>query len=150
MLGLLNVRYVAAEFDLPVEGLVLREQFGETRLYENWLALPRAWVQSEKGVFEERAELLTWQPNRIVVRAEGPGTLALSEMAYPGWRVRVDGEAAEMEPVKELLRGVELPAGEHRVLFRFVPLSVYVGLLGWLVGMVAMVWVGRRQRQVEK
>ncbi len=35
LLGLLNVHYVASEFDLQSEGLVLRERVGETRLYEN-------------------------------------------------------------------------------------------------------------------
>ena len=83
LLGLLNVRYVAAEFDLSVEGLVLRNYFGETRLYENALALPRVWVQTEDGIFEGRAELIEWQPNRISVQAQGPGTLVLSEIVLP-------------------------------------------------------------------
>ncbi len=46
LLGLLNVRYVLAEYDLPVDGLWLRARFGETRLYENVEAKPRAWVQA--------------------------------------------------------------------------------------------------------
>jgi hypothetical protein len=148
LLGLLNVGYVAAEFDLPVDGLVLRERFGETRLYENALALPRAWIQTDEGVFEGRAELIEWQPNRITVQAEGPGTLVLSEIAYPGWRVRVDGQAAPMKPVIGLLRGVELPPGAHRVVFRFVPLSVMLGLAALLLGLVGFVWVSHRQRRV--
>ncbi len=148
VLGLLNVRYVAAEFDLPVDGLVFVDRFGETRLYENALALPRAWVQSEEGIFEDRAELIEWQPNRITIQAEGPGTLVLSEIAYPGWQVRVDEQAAAMKPVIGLLRGVDLAPGEHRVVFRFVPLSVILGLLASLLGLVGVAWVGRCQRRV--
>jgi hypothetical protein len=148
LLGLLNVRYVAAEFDLPVDGLVLMERYGATRLYENALALPRAWVQTDEGVIEGRAELIEWQPNRIIVQAEGPGTLVLSEIAYPGWRVRVDGQTAAIEPVIGLLRGVELSPGEHQVVFRFVPLSVMFGLAASLLGLVGVVWVGHRQRRL--
>jgi hypothetical protein len=148
LLGLLNVRYVAAEFDLPVDGLVLRDRFGATRLYENALALPRVWVQTEDGIFESRAELIEWQPNKIAVQAEGPGTLVLSEFAYPGWRVQVDGQAKGIEPVTGLLRGVELPPGEHRIVFRFVPLSVMLGLAASLLGLVGVVWVESRQRRV--
>jgi uncharacterized membrane protein YfhO len=72
----------------------------------------------------------------------------LSEIAYPGWRVRVDGQAAPMKPVIGLLRGVELPPGAHRVVFRFVPLSVMLGLAALLLGLVGFVWVSHRQRRV--
>lgn len=44
LLGLLNVRYLAAEFPLDVEGLVERGRFGTTYLYENTHVLPRAFV----------------------------------------------------------------------------------------------------------
>ena len=55
-LGLLNVRYVAAEFDLPVRGLDLEQQFGSTRLYRNLYALPRAWVQPENSSLGESVQ----------------------------------------------------------------------------------------------
>ncbi len=46
-LGILNVRYIAAGFDLSMDGLVLKSEFDGIRLYENLQALPRAWVQPE-------------------------------------------------------------------------------------------------------
>ncbi|MBS1250458.1 MAG: hypothetical protein MAG431_02052 [Chloroflexi bacterium] len=142
LLGLLNVRYIAAEFDLEVEGLVLREQFGETRLYENQLTLPRAWVQpadTEPGQSAEPAELVAWKPNRITIRAEGPGLLVLSEIDYPGWRVRVDGQNAEMQAVAGILRGVELAEGEHHIEFFFRPWRLYVGGLIGLSSLIGLI-----------
>jgi hypothetical protein len=44
LLGLLNVRYVAAEFPIAVAGLRDAARFGATHLYENARALPRAFV----------------------------------------------------------------------------------------------------------
>ena len=137
-LGLLNVRYLAAEFDVKGDGLVFRREFGETRLYENEYVLPRAWVQpadAEMGQKATPAEILTWEPNRVAIQAEGPGLLVLSELSYPGWRVRVDGKPAEMESVADLLRGVALDAGEHRVEFIFRPWSVPLGLALFVVGL---------------
>jgi hypothetical protein len=151
LLGLLNVRFVAAEFDLPVEGLALRERFGETRLYENLLAQPRAWVQplaSAPGEKAQPVEITTWSPNRIEVRVpETAGAadrlLALSEQLYPGWRAEVDGRAAEIQPVAGVLRGVVLDPGAQRVVFFYRPDSLYVGLILCAAGLLIL-FVARR------
>ncbi|RMF01482.1 MAG: hypothetical protein D6768_10550 [Chloroflexi bacterium] len=44
LLGLLNVKYLAAEFPMAWEGLAAEAQIGRTFIYRNRLALPRAWV----------------------------------------------------------------------------------------------------------
>jgi hypothetical protein len=129
-LGLLNVRYVAAEFDLPVQGLELEQSFGSTRLYRNLEASPRAWVQPENSILGESiqpVELLGWNSDRISLRATGPGLLVLSEVMYPGWQARIDGKPAHIEAAG-LLRGLRLEAGEHEVEFGFYPATLYLGL----------------------
>ncbi len=145
LLGLLNVRFVAAEFDLPVEGLRPLGRFGETRLYENDLARPRAWVQSGAGLDApwQAAEILTRSPNRITVRAAGPGLLVLSEIAYPGWQVALDGDSLPLETAFGILRAVPLPEGKHQVTFVYRPWSVYLGLALGLAGLV-LAWVAGR------
>jgi len=150
LLGLLNVRFVATEFDLAVDDLELRQRFGETRLYENLLARPRAWVQPNEAAAEnifEPATILEWRPNQIRVAAEGPGLLVLSEIAYPGWRVTVDGMPAQLQTHFDLLRGVQLSSGAHEIQFSFHPAKVYQGLWGFLVGCVLLavsIWRSRR------
>ena len=123
-LGLLNVRYVAAEFDLEVTGLELREQFGETRVYENLLARPRAWVQPSEAPLGEDAlpvEILSYGPNwiEVDVSAENGDLLVLSELDYPGWQARVDGKPAEILAADGLLRGVLLSEGARQVVFYY-------------------------------
>lgn len=147
LLGRLNVSYVAAEFDLPVEGLQLEAQFGATRLYRNLRAAPRAWLQPlDAGVSQELPlpKLQMWSPERIEIQAQGPGLLVLSEIAYPGWRVRVDGIPQPLEVVDSLLRGVRLLSGEHQVLFEYRPLSLWLGLAGFWVGAVYLIVAGWR------
>ncbi len=150
-LGLLNVTYVAAEFDLPVDGLELVQQFGGTRLYANRQARPRAWVQpaaSPLGQDYRPVDALSWSPDRISLQAKGPGLLVLSELAYSGWQVQVDGAPAQLEQAGDLLRGVELPPGEHQVLFRFRPAALAVGLGLGLIGVFVLflVWIITRRR----
>lgn len=125
-LGLLNVRFVAAEFDLHAPALVEVARFGKTRLYRNQCALGPAWVQAPLDPPGTQAqplpdEAVQWQPNRITVQANGPGLLVLSEVAYPGWQVSVDGQPAEMRTLAGVLRAVLLPAGAHEAVFTYHP-----------------------------
>src|ERR1051325_1817670 len=78
-----------------------------------------------------RVEIARHEPNRVEVptTSAAPGILVLSENHFPGWRVYVDGHAAEMLRVDYDLRGVSLPAGEHAVSFVYRPLSVVIGLV---------------------
>ncbi len=133
-LKLLNVHYVAAAFNLDVDGLDYLGQIGQTRLYLVRDALPRAWIQPEGLPDGEQArpvEQIDWSPERVMIQANGPGVLVLSEIAYPGWRVWVDGQLQSdlLDPRKSegLLRAVRLDPGLHQVVFAFRPISVYLG-----------------------
>ncbi len=80
LLGLLNARYLAAEFpiefsmEFPMESehLELKKQIGRTHVYENRLALPRAFV-----VFRARAASVV--PLDALTADFEPGALALVE-----------------------------------------------------------------------
>jgi hypothetical protein len=133
LLGKLNVRYVVAEFPMKVEGLVERARFGTTFVYENQLAMPRAFVG------EAAARVTTNTPDRITVEADGPGTLTLSQVYYPGWRARVDGRDTPLQVVDSALAGVSLDAGQHVVEFTFDPWTVKVGVMVSALGWVSLI-----------
>ncbi len=145
LLGLLNVRYLLSAYDLHIHGLKLLSRLGDTRVYENLLALPRAWLQpvdSEPGVNATGATISKWTPNRIVVDASSTGEethterlLVLSELDYPGWQARIDGTPAAIQPVAGILRGVILGPGVHQVVFEFKPASGSLGLVFGALGL---------------
>ncbi len=166
-LGWLNVKYIAAAFDQQSPDLILINQIGDTRIYENARYRPRAWIQEIPSPLLETGagpqpltapvadrlanfiEIQSWTPNRIRLAADGPGLLVLSEVAYPGWRVRVDGEPGDRVLVEGLLRGVVLKSsGVHEVIFDFQPFSVYLGIGIQLTTLLGMGWfVFRRIEQ---
>ncbi len=131
LLGWLNVRFVISSFRLEVAGLRWLKELDQLYLYENEQYRPRAWLESGGSETEratEDVQIVLWTPNRIVLHANGPGRLVLSEMLYPSWKARVDGKIVNIEPVHEIFRGVQLDSGEHIIEFTIQPWSLYLGL----------------------
>ena len=50
--------------------------------------------------------------------------LALHAIYYPGWIAEIDGKRAPVLRADVLFRGVEVPPGYHRIVFRYAPFSL--------------------------
>lgn len=148
MLGRLSVKTIVAAYPLDAESLSPLSAPAGQWAYLNEHARPRAWVELEgtaPPVDWRAVESLEWSPNRIRIRAEGAGRLVLSEVDYPGWQARVDGERVPIDRFDGLLRSIALPPGLHEVDFDFRPGSVYIGLALAAVAFAALAatWVRR-------
>jgi hypothetical protein len=101
-------------------------------------------MQGEAVVWREGADRV-----RVMVKVAEAGYLVLGDTYYPGWRATVDGEPVEILRANHAFRAVALEAGEHTVLFEYVPLSFRVG--AWitlgagllLAATLALVWLRR-------
>lgn len=86
---------------------------------------------------------------RLTLRASCPGArvLVLADAWYPGWRVTVNGEPAELLRANYAFRAVALPAGEHEVTFSYRPASWEVALplfgVGLLILLALLLWPRR-------
>jgi membrane protein YfhO len=87
-----------------------------------------------------RARIRTYEPERVVVDTDGArrSILVLTDSWYPGWKATVDGKDASVHRVDYVVRGVAVPAGRHRVEFRYAPVSWRVG---WIVSLLAGVLI---------
>jgi hypothetical protein len=99
------------------------------------------------------ASLVSYKAEQVAVRTatRRSGLLVLTDVHYPGWKATVDGRPASIERVDYLLRGVLVPAGKHRVEFRYQPATFRAGWIISLLGLVAVlvaavVGVRRRRR----
>jgi hypothetical protein len=156
-LGLLNVKYIVADFDIYQPDLVFQAKYGDTRIYENPFARPRAWVQTNPNGIDGEfhpAKILSSSPNDFRAQASGPGLLILSEIQYPGWQVKIDGVGQSVETVAGIFRGVKLSPGYHQVDFQFQPVPVYLGLIlalcAWLSAAFTMIFLRIGSRDLQK
>jgi hypothetical protein len=58
-----------------------------------------------------------------------PALLTVADSYYPGWHAYVDGRETKIYPANINQRAIILPAGEHRVTFRYLSTYFYLGLI---------------------
>lgn len=87
----------------------------------------------------------------LETRTTGNAFLVVSDADYPGWTASIDGVGARVLRTDYALRGLPVPAGRHRVVFRYRPLAFYAGLaisLLALGSLAAFVLVAQRKRML--
>jgi hypothetical protein len=92
-----------------------------------------AVVESDHRLASGEGEV-TWKertPDRIALEvvAKQNGVLVVADTDYPGWEATVDGALVPILRANLAFRAVEVPAGTHRVEFRFNPSSARHGLI---------------------
>ncbi len=90
----------------------------------------------------------------IETETKTDGILLLNDKYDPDWKASVDGKPAEILRCNYIMRGVAVPAGQHRVVFTYRPfmvpfilsLAVCGLLLAWGGGLYFM--AGRKRRRL--
>jgi hypothetical protein len=140
-LRLLAVDTIVSSYPLDLSEYQLADESDQLFIYTFPSGLSRAWIETTGGL-NKAVTIDRWSPNQIDLSAVGPGMLVLSEMSYPGWHARVDGEPQAVETSHDLLRSIDLPNGRHEVTFRYTPWPFWIGMaltIGTLL-VLALYW----------
>ncbi len=143
-LGKLNIRVVLSAYAVDSSGLEFVDIIDGVYVYDVPEARSRAWVEQASGGWE-KVKKLRWTPNRIEIEADGPGLLVLSEVQYPGWTASIDGRGTSIITSDGIFRAVPLTEGTHNVVFEFIPLTVFIGLLGTIAAVAGLLWLWFRR-----
>jgi Bacterial membrane protein YfhO len=143
VLDALSVRYIltgpaARAPSLPGFRVVYRGR--DATVFENLHARPRAFVPGRNGsvAFVHDGDGTV----SLVARMRRPGTVVLADQFAAGWSVSVDGHTARALRYDSVLRAVVVPAGQHRIVWRYRTPGLTAGALISLVGLtLAAVWL---------
>ncbi len=83
-----------------------------------------------------KANIVLDEAEKVIVttNSDRPGLLVLLDNYFPGWRAELDARSAALLRADYAFRGVRLPAGKHRVVFRYRPPLFLLGLALSLAG----------------
>lgn len=87
-------------------------------------------LTKEGKVSTARAEITYYQPQQVEISAKTDRRriLFLSDTYYPGWQAFIDGNPTKIYRANYAFRAVLVPEGDHRVEFRYRPLSFILGV----------------------
>lgn len=131
----------------PYPGFDLVGQAGPVRAYRVPDPWPRAAPAScsEAGdalvcerIEEGKATIFLDEPTRVgvTVEADSSTMLVLADTFYPGWQATVDGAPVPIRRANGTFRAVDVPAGEHEVVFEYWAVSVWIGAVVSAVGVI--------------
>ncbi len=140
------------EIDLTATPLQLKWMGGDRLLHNAWgrrsdepiylyeLAGSRGRVSFASPQAGQKIQVQQKDVNTVTmdVTTEKKGLLILTDLAYPGWKVFVDDKSAKSLVVDGMFRGVDIPAGTHRVQWKFRPRSVWWGAIISLVTLLIL------------
>ncbi len=96
-----------------------------------------------------RVDLISCGANEMKLKYEisSSAFLYLSDTYYPGWRAYVDGRRTKIYRANLAFRAIKVPEGRHTVVFKYVPMSLYIGLALTLLGIGLCVWLWWRDKR---
>ena len=91
-----------------------------------------------------RIDWIADDPDRVIleVAASDRAFVVLADAWFPGWRARVDGADVPVHRVNQLLRGVVVPDGRHRIEMTFEPRGWATGVRLTRIGMLLAAALG--------
>ena len=104
-------------------------QVGKLKLRDEAVADKKFLKQLGQAVVQDNTSLVTlktYQPNQLTYEVESNkgGVVVFSEVYYPGWTAKVDGQSVEVGRVNYILRAINVKPGKHEVVLSFFPKSV--------------------------
>ena len=95
----------------------------------------------------EVIRLTSYAPNRLVYSSDTKNQqfAVFSEIYYRGnqdWKSYIDGKETPHQKVNYVLRGMEIPAGKHEIVFEYKPAAVEKGKILDLIASIALVLLG--------
>ena len=100
----------------------------------------------------------SYKPNELVYTSKSSkgGLAVFSEIYFPGWTATIDGKDAVIGRVNYVLRALQVPAGNHEIIFRYDPKVIkttdtiaYRAIFATYLALIAALIFGRGKKNEE-
>jgi hypothetical protein len=100
----------------------------------------------------DEVKLTRRNSGRVTIEADMGcrGMVILGDSYFPGWVATVDGKRTKIYEAYSAVRGVVVERGKHRVEMRYLPVSIFAGLLMSLTGVCGAAILSFRARRKER
>ena len=107
-----------------------------------------SWFKNDTKSFQKDStatiKLTSYKPNHLsyISNNRNEGLAVFSEIYYKeGWNAYVDGKATDYIKVDFILRAMQIPAGNHKIEFKFEPQVVKTGSIITLISSIGMLFL---------
>jgi hypothetical protein len=83
-------------------------------------------------------QVVRYRTTSVALRVTTPckSMVLVADTWFPGWKASVDGKPAQIYAAYDIVRGVVVDAGQHEVVMRYRPSSVFAGMLLAFMGIL--------------
>ena len=65
--------------------------------------------------------------------------MVFSDTYYPGWKAYIDDSETKIYKTNVMLKGIYIPKGRHRIVFKYVPIYFWPTFIISLTGFVILI-----------
>lgn len=96
-----------------------------------------SFTLSNATPLDATATISEYHNNKVIIatHANQNAILVLTDIYYPGWTATIDGKEADFFRVDGLVRGILVPAGNHTVVYHYLPSLFQWGLVLFIIAL---------------
>lgn len=115
-------------------------------IYNENIDLKKTVILEENPVIKidknskNKINLLSYRSNKVIIETVSTGNslLFISDNHYPDWKAEIDGKKTKILVANYSFRAIEVPKGEHKIIFNYVPQKFNLGLKISLLGIALL------------
>lgn len=109
-------------------------------------------IAISQAINSGKVTITEFKPNlmELTVGTDRPSLLFTSDPYYAGWRAYVDKKNTPILRADYAFRAIAIPAGHHAVQFIYKPRSFIYGCMGFVVGIVSLLFMYVKVREQRK
>ncbi|OGH10238.1 MAG: hypothetical protein A2152_01000 [Candidatus Levybacteria bacterium RBG_16_35_6] len=149
----LNVKYVISKTELKNPELKKISKGEEYYLYSLSNTFPRLFLTQNNNLNAtkqfKKVNLVTRSTDKLETEDfySEKATLVLSQPFYPGWKAYDNGKLVKIYKVDDILTGIKLEKGSHKLVFKYEPDSYKYGIYLSLLTIFVLVIIVYKKRK---